>query len=521
MYSYSLQEISLLAISVSLLLAGLILVFREHNIAGLISFFAGSIGMALFTALLVPYLQVWDEQFHACVARNMASNPLIPRLFPHNPIYSDYTDWGYSYIWLHKQPFFLWLMSLSIKLFGVNVLAVRLPSILLHGVLSLLCYRTGSLLFDKKTAAIATVFISLAQYPLGLISGAYATDHNDFIFLFLVSASLWAFTEYQHSNKLKYVILIGVFSGFAILTKWLSGLLVFSGWGMILLIFRTERLSVQKWKDLILAGLIAVAISLPWQLYVLLKFPIESNFEYAFNSRHFFEVIENHGGDVWYHYDALFMLYGKPDIIPWLIMISLGWMIHSIPNKKTGTALLINVGIIYLFFTLAKTKMEAFCLPVMMIIFISIANVLVQIIHLIPDKLPYRKHFCTLFLVISVGGLSYIFLNFDLITEKHRSKEKGLVIWRKTLTDQERFILTNKEILSQDSTIIYCDWPKGNIRLMFYTGNEAHNFIPQDWELINTSKKGGKAIIITRTPHPYSNKNLKGLHFLQYNFSIP
>ncbi|MDO9511821.1 MAG: glycosyltransferase family 39 protein [Bacteroidales bacterium] len=518
MQAFTNQEISLLFASLSLLGAGLIFSFYGKSKLSALFIVIGSLGMAFFAAILSPWLQMWDEQFHALVARNMISDPFTPRLFPHEPIYSNHNDWAYTYIWLHKQPFFLWIMGLSVWAFGTNYLAVRLPSILLHALLSLITMRTGKLLFDQKTGALAAVFISVAQFPLELLSGTYATDHNDFFFLFLISASIWAFVEYRFYNKTRFILLSGMFIGFAVLTKWLTGLLLFSGWGLMLLIFHDERRSLEKWKDIVIAALIATVIFLPWQLYTLLAFPIESNYEFAYNTRHFFEVIEKHGGDLWYHYNAIFMLYGKPDLIPVFAIASMILMLFTSKDRKVSMVLFVMVFVIYLFYTIAKTKMLAFCLPVAMIVFISFANSMLFVFHLIQRKIKFGKYPAFLLLLIAVVGLSYIFLNINLIIDNNRDDNPDEVLWRKTKQAKQQYIIDNLDVLSEEKSLIFCDWPWGHIALMFYTGNEAHTFIPQEWELMNMGRSGQKVIVISRNKRPDNAKPIPNITFIQYDY---
>jgi 4-amino-4-deoxy-L-arabinose transferase-like glycosyltransferase len=83
-------------------------------------------------ANLDHFLILWDEQYHALVAKNMLKNPFKPTLYPVELLDYDYRNWSANYIWLHKQPLFLWQIALSLKIFGTTELAVRLPSILLH-----------------------------------------------------------------------------------------------------------------------------------------------------------------------------------------------------------------------------------------------------------------------------------------------------------------------------------------------------------------------------------------------------
>ena len=77
------------------------------------------------------YLHKWDEVFHALVAKNMLEDPLKPVLYKNPVLDFDYRDWTHNHVWLHKQPFPMWGMALSIALFGEHAPAVRLPSVLL------------------------------------------------------------------------------------------------------------------------------------------------------------------------------------------------------------------------------------------------------------------------------------------------------------------------------------------------------------------------------------------------------
>ena len=83
----------------------------------------------LFMILLSPYLFTWDEVFHGLVAKNLIKHPLTPTLYD-KTLFPLGLSWSGTTIWLHKQPWFLWQMAISIKLFGTNAFAVRLPGLL-------------------------------------------------------------------------------------------------------------------------------------------------------------------------------------------------------------------------------------------------------------------------------------------------------------------------------------------------------------------------------------------------------
>ena len=84
-----------------------------------------------FSALLDPFLNLWDERFHALVAKNLMHHPLMPTLYDDTVVSMDYDRWDRYHIWLHKQPLFLWQIALSFKLFGISEFTLRLPNVVL------------------------------------------------------------------------------------------------------------------------------------------------------------------------------------------------------------------------------------------------------------------------------------------------------------------------------------------------------------------------------------------------------
>ncbi|RYE17321.1 MAG: hypothetical protein EOP51_24120 [Sphingobacteriales bacterium] len=80
------------------------------------------------------FLHPWDERYHALVAKNFMTHWWVPTLYD-NPILGyNNASWAVSHIWLHKQPLPMWLMAISMKLFGVNEMAMRLPSVIMTSI---------------------------------------------------------------------------------------------------------------------------------------------------------------------------------------------------------------------------------------------------------------------------------------------------------------------------------------------------------------------------------------------------
>src|SRR4051812_26167647 len=201
----------------------------------------GGLGLRLAVARLDPYLNLWDEQFHALVAKNLIHHPLRPTLYERPLLPFDFWDWTHNHVWLHKQPLFLWQIALSLRVFGVNELAVRLPSVLLSTAVLAIVLRLGTLMLSARAGFYAALLAVSGWFGLDLVSGHAVTDHNDVAFLFYVAASLWAWAEMSRARTVRWAVLVGVFAGLAVLVKWLTGLLVFSGWAIAVVTDRHLR----------------------------------------------------------------------------------------------------------------------------------------------------------------------------------------------------------------------------------------------------------------------------------------
>ena len=139
---------------------------------------------------LDSFLHPWDERYHALVAKNMIENPFFPRLYKYPLLPFDYKDWTANYIWVHKQPLALWLMALSLKVFGISEFVVRIPSILLSTAAIYLTYRITLFFFSGKRLALIAAFLhSIHGFTIVLAAGRTPVEHIDSAFIFLLS---WA-----------------------------------------------------------------------------------------------------------------------------------------------------------------------------------------------------------------------------------------------------------------------------------------------------------------------------------------
>lgn len=409
------KQLTFLACSVACMLIALYLFKKGKTNQSVVLLVIAAYLSRYMAATLDPFLHMWDEQFHALVAKNLAEDPFTPILYKKHYYDYDYRIWGGNHIWVHKQPWFLWQMALSIKLFGCNEVAVRLPSVIMSALMVFIVYRIGSLVVNKKTGWYAAFICAMSFGQIEFITGNVATDHNDVAFMFYMACSFWAFFEFIHSDKkMRWAILTGVFAGIAVLNKWLAGLAVFSGWAAYILFIERPWFKISVFKFPLIALLVAVAIALPWQLYILHAFPAEAQYELAFNSKHFSEVIESHGGSSWFHLDIIPFIYGR--LAPFFVCVGLiSFFKHA--QKKYAVPFLAILFLVYLFYTLAATKMTLFTLCAASLMFVLFGSALYDFLLLLRSGVKEKLYTVLKFaLLLAIGIIS---LNADELEKRH------------------------------------------------------------------------------------------------------
>lgn len=460
--------------------------------------FIGTLVLGYFMANLDPFLNLWDEQYHALVAKNLSENPLKPTLYKTPVLEYSYQNWTYNHIWLHKQPLFLWQMALSIKTFGVSVISVRLPSIIMHALATLMIYKIGKIVQNERIGFYSALFFSVAYYYLELISGRLPTEHNDSAFLFYIIASFWAWFEYQETKKKYWIFLIGIFSGCAILVKWLVGLLIYSGW---ILSLGSEGwrnwFRLKSYLPVLTALGTTTLIVLPWQIYILYAFPKEASHEYQSNTDHFFKVVENHNGDNWFHIDAIKQLYGYGDLVPYILLIGIILLISQMKNNGYQIVIISSILIVYTFFTIAATKLTSFTMIVCPFVFIGLATLVNTFFTYIERYLKIQWIKVCLSSVL-LGVISFSLINLEQIelnhTFKDHSKNSNRLVKIKEI---EQFKKIDSALKGENYIVFYLrSSEQCHMAFMFFYDYIAYDYLPGSDEIEELKSKNYKIAFI-------------------------
>ena len=227
---------------------------------------------------------------------------------------------------------------------------------------------------------------------------------------------------------------------------------------------------------------------IPWQLYILKTFPLESAYEFEFNRKHIFEVLQGHTGNVFYHLNFMNTAYGK-----YLIPFALVGIFYAFkPNKMNkilSLSMLIMVTVVYAFFSIiVKTKMPAFVYPVSSIIIILIAaglfNSLTSISnYLLKENLSQsvkKIALSTLVLLLGIYSLKpwEIAKNRSISNETRNAKINNTQIY-KSISDE----------IAQKYVIINCKAFE-DTEMMFHKKANAFHWFPELRVLDSLQNKG-------------------------------
>lgn len=414
----------------------------------------------------------------------------VPTLYDDPVVDANYDYWINSHIWLHKQPLFHWQSTICFRLFGVSEFTMRLPSALLAAAIAAVAYRCGSVLVSNRAGFLTATFFVSSHYMLELISGFGKIDHNDMSFVAYVTFSIWAFIEYETNGNRKWIYLIGLFAGCAILCKWLVGLLVYSGWFAHKLAMR--QFHPRHYGDLLKALSVTILIAAPWQMYTFWYFPGKAAWEMKSNSMHFWEVIEGHGGGELYH------LYKIPELYGWLIAIlfvpSLLLFRSSMKQPRLFVPLFVIILVTYEFFTLAATKMPSFTLIAALPVYLGAASLLDLAVS---RMLTLTKNVNVLGSVCFIIVLAIFISRLDVpeISANHTNQRNDN--WYVSTLTRKKELFTSLD-LPRDA-VIFNVKDLNYIEAMFYTGLPAYNFMPDESTVKNLRETNRPIAVFARS----------------------
>ncbi|MGN6607194.1 MAG: glycosyltransferase family 39 protein, partial [Jatrophihabitans sp.] len=192
----------------------------------------------------------WANQFYAAAAQ-AGSRSWTAFLFGS----LDASD----FITVDKPPAALWVMDVSVKLFGVNSWAVLVPQAL-EGVAAVAVLYAAVRRISGPTAGLLAG-AALATTPVAALMFRY--DNPDALLVLLMTAAAYATVRAVEAGRLRWLATAGALLGLAFLTKMLQGLLVVPGFAAAYLVAAPVALRTRV-RDLLVAGAAMVAAAGWW-----------------------------------------------------------------------------------------------------------------------------------------------------------------------------------------------------------------------------------------------------------------
>ena len=326
---------------------------RRLPIPARIALIIAAAALIRFDAASQHSLHLWDESYHAVVAKHLVAHPFVPTLYerPLTPPLA-YT-WTEAHVFLHKPPLALWFMAASMATFGVDEIAARLPSMLLSTFGVLLIYLIGRALYDERVALLAAGFHAVSSMLVSLASGRRVADHVDTALVTCVELSVWLLVSGRHPSSWRAAA-AGAAMGAGLLAKSFPALVVLP---IAVVLWLRRDLADHFWtRALAFAGGAAI-VATPWLVYAQVAFPTDADAALRYTLLHITDVVEGQGGPWWTYLRDLPRVYGE------LVYLPVAWLAYRVLTRRATSAdkvVTIWLAVPYVVFSAMTTKLPAF-----------------------------------------------------------------------------------------------------------------------------------------------------------------
>jgi hypothetical protein len=326
----------------------------------------------------------WDEVNFAECAREMITS-------------GDYSHVQLNYrpFW-EKPPLFIWLQALSMKFFGVNEFAARLPNALCSIASLQIIYFAGKKFHSPSFGLVWCLLYVTSILPhLYFKSGLIDPWFNLFIFI-----SVYYFIQFVNdpsgSKSIGYSLVSGVFLGLAVLTKGPAALLIVGLTITILALLHKAK----QWlftRSILLFAASALLVSSAWFIVEWMNGNGEIIEEFIdYQIRLFKTGDSGHEGPILYHFIVLLIGCFPASLI--FIAAYLKYKDLTPFQKLFRKILLILFWVVLLLFSIVKTKIihySSLCyFPLTFIATIGLINYF--------DRLKFNLAFKIVYWIISI-----------------------------------------------------------------------------------------------------------------------
>lgn len=482
---FSTTDLSFLIAGLVGFVGSIILFSKDRYKAAVVLLTLAGLTWRLWMAFIDPFLHSWDEQFHALVAKNMTTDFFHPTLVKNALLPLDPKNWAYTDNWLHKPPFFMWLMACSIKIFGPTVWAVRIPSVLLSALMIPAVYRIGTMIARPRIGYYAALLTGTSFILIHIVSGYLNTDHNDVVFIAIVCFGWWTWLEYVESPKTKWLLLTSFFVACAVLTKWLPGLIVVGTAGLYWLL--NQRREPQKLLSVIYIFMLALIPIAVWFGYTSYQWPEHWAATQEHYKLHFRDAF-GHSGPWYFHFAEWFRQH--PVWQTALLFFGIAFALFNTRRHSVVLPLLVTSVIVFLFYSFVVTKMPLFCAITYPLLYVFAA---VGLDAVITQLASYRISIKTQITAVVIAGFAFMNLDIGRIEFFHTNRTKG-ELYRNTRLHNAPLLQQLKDRFPSGTIVFNC--PQWNaIACMYYTDYTCYDILP-DAHLLKAAQEQHRKVIV-------------------------
>ncbi len=284
----------------------------------------------------------WDEINFAESAREMVITN------NYNTVQIDFKPF-----W-EKPPLFIWMQALSMKHFGINEFAARLPNAICGILTLLILFLIGSRVYNETFGIIWSLAYFVSVLPMVYFkSGIIDPWFNLFIFLGIWFIFLW-WSRKDKSNGYWQIIFSAFFTGLAILTKGPVGLLITALTAFVYLIYNRVKIPL-KWQHVLVYLLVMSATGGFWFILQLLQGNQQVVLDFIhYQIRLLTTKDAGHGGFLLYHFVILLI-----GVFPASIFALRAFTKNKLDKpeqKEFKHFMMILFWVVLILFTIVKTK---------------------------------------------------------------------------------------------------------------------------------------------------------------------
>jgi 4-amino-4-deoxy-L-arabinose transferase-like glycosyltransferase len=385
-----------------------------------------------------------------------------------------------------KPPLGVWLTAISFKVFGVNAFALRFWSALSAIGIVIIVYLFGKEITNKTGGVVSALFLLIIPSFIGLkmldkFTHGARTGNYDILLTFFITLSLFLFYLYEKKQKTELLIASSASIALAVLTKGVIGLFPIAIVGIYLLYNKSLKKFINK--KTLYSLLTFFIIVVPWFVLRLFR---EDGKEF-FTQMFYYDILgrttaalEGHAHEWYYYFSFLTRIFNKPFLI--LLVISFIYAIYLMKKKDKAAALLVIwISLILLVFTIAKTKIRWYIVPIYPAISLLVGNFF-NGLH------KYLKIKKIILLLIFILITLTLFLNIISLTNRIYidPEQETLKYFERDLREANNVYISDKETGKQAIFFILNLYVKGNA--IFYYNIDNLNLKEKDY-IISLNRK--------------------------------